>query len=139
MPVALQPGEADSDDSSAPQRACLDSLRTPRGRMLRRSGTAPAIRGEKQAPWKRREHGSRRKPKAGFHRLPHSLGNLAEGARFPLSHSADDGGCCLEDQDKGQNQTQGGGPKGRFALPYKADRSLVNKTGQLDLLTTPGV
>ena len=44
-----------------------------------------------RARWKRREHGSRRKPKAGFHRLPHSLGNLAKGARFPLSHRADYG------------------------------------------------
>jgi transposase len=44
-----------------------------------------------RAPWKRRQHGSQRKTKAGFHRLPHSLGNLAEGARFPLSHRADYG------------------------------------------------
>ena len=43
-----------------------------------------------QAPWKRREPGSRRKPKAGFLRLPSSLGNLAQTARFPLSHRADD-------------------------------------------------
>ena len=48
-------------------------------------------RDNQRAPWKRREHGSRRKPKAGFHRLPHSLGNLAKSARFPLSHRADYG------------------------------------------------
>ena len=65
-----------------------------------------------RAPWKRREHGSRRKPKAGFHRLPHSLGNLAEGARFPLSHRADYGFCSDQNQSKGQTQNpQGGGLK----------------------------
>ena len=41
-----------------------------------------------RAQWKRRSDGSRGKPKAGFHRLPQLLGNLANGARFPLSHCA---------------------------------------------------
>ena len=55
-------------------------------------------------------HGRRRKPKAGFPRLPHSLGNLAEGARFPLSHRDDNGGCHRdENEDKSQTKTQGGG------------------------------
>src|SRR5260370_19797276 len=61
---------------------------------------------------KRREHGSRRKPKAGFHRLPHSLGNLAQTARFPLSHRADYGFCFAQRESKGQNQNpEGGGLK----------------------------
>src|SRR6185295_14227896 len=90
-----------------------------------------------RAPWKRREHGSRRKPKAGFHRLPHSLGNLAKGTRFPLSHRAGFGFCFIQKKSKGQNQNpQSGGLRGRLALFHKADRSLINKTGQLDLLTT---
>ena len=92
-----------------------------------------------RAPWKRREHGSRRKPKAGFHRLPHSLGNLAKSARFPLSHRADYGLCFIHKKSKGQNQNpQRGGLRGRLALFHKADRSLIIKTGQLDLLTTDG-
>jgi transposase len=53
----------------------------------------------------------RRKPKGGFHRLPHSLGNLAEGARFPLFHRADYGFCSNQKKSKGQKQTQGGGLK----------------------------
>ena len=54
-----------------------------------------------RARWKRREHGSRQKPKAGFDRLPHSLGNLAKSARFPLSHRADYGFCFDQTQSKG--------------------------------------
>src|SRR3954447_18175023 len=114
-----------------------------------RSGSAltwwGAIRGRREAdprntqraPWKRREHGSRRKPKAGFHRLPHSLGNLAKSAKFPLSHRADDGFFCPKER-KGQNKnlTSGGRRKGRIALLCKADRSLIIKTAQVDLLTT---
>jgi hypothetical protein len=67
----------------------------------------------RKARWKRREHGSRRKPSAGFHRLPHSLGNLAKDAKFPLSHRADDGGCHHQEngqgKSNGQTQNQGGG------------------------------
>ena len=37
------------------------------------------------------EAGGNQKP--GSHRLPHSLGNLAHDARFPLSHRADYGLC----------------------------------------------
>jgi len=50
--------------------------------------------------------------KAGFHRLPHSLGNPAKGAGFPLSHRADYGFCFEQNQSKGQTQNpQGGGLK----------------------------
>ena len=66
-------------------------------------------RDNQRAPWKRREHGSRRKPKAGFHRLPHSLGNLARSARFPLSHRADYGFCFIQRKAKAKTKTQGGG------------------------------
>src|ERR1700732_3084661 len=85
-----------------------------------------------------REKGSRGKPRTGFHRLPHSLGNLAKTARFPLFHRADNGFCHIETEGKNQNQTQGGGLNGRIALFHKADRSRVNQTGHLDLLTTAG-
>src|SRR5204863_9686604 len=92
----------------------LDPVRPPRGGALRQSGRK-ADRPPRTEPWKRREHGSRRKPKAGFHRLPHSLGNLAQPARFPLFHRSDDGGCGPEEngpsKDKGQTGTQGGGLK----------------------------
>src|ERR1700690_4142607 len=44
--------------------------------------------GEHRAPWKRRNCGSPGKPNAGFPPLPPFLGNLANGARFPLSHRA---------------------------------------------------
>ena len=37
---------------------------------------------------------------------------------------------------KAKTKTQRRRPKGRIALFHKADRSLINKTGQLDLLTT---
>ena len=83
-----------------------------------RGGALSTATGEKliereaeRAPWKRREHGSRRKPKAGFHRLPHSLGNLAESARFPLSHRADDGFVLVnaKAKAKAKTKTQGGG------------------------------
>src|ERR1019366_7420360 len=77
-----------------------------------RTGEKADRRDGQRAPWKRREHGGRRKPKAGFHRLPHSLGNLAEGARFPLFHPVDYGFCFDQNQSKGQTQNpQGGGPK----------------------------
>src|SRR5436309_1197798 len=71
---------------------------------------------ESEAPWKRREHGSRWKPNPGPHRLPHSLGNLADNARFPLFHRAD-GSCSLI-----QTQTIGSS--------VKPDNSRVNKTEQ---------
>ena len=63
------------------------------------------ISAKPKAPWKRREHGSRRKPKAGFHRLPHSLGNLAKSARFPLFHRADDGFCFITKKAKAKTKT----------------------------------
>jgi len=53
--------------------------------------------------------GSRRKPKAGFHRFPHFLGNLAQTARFPLFHRADYGFCFAQNQSEGQNQNPKGG------------------------------
>jgi hypothetical protein len=37
--------------------------------------------------WKWRGYGKRGKPKAGFPRFPQPLGNLAQTARFPHSHS----------------------------------------------------
>jgi transposase len=52
-------------------------------------------------------------PKAGFRRFPHSLGNLAKGARFPLSHRADYGFGFIQKKSKGQTQNQGGGLKAR--------------------------
>src|SRR6266852_59417 len=74
-----------------------------------RSATGLTWWGVIAARAKRREHGSRRKPKAGFHRLPHSLGNLAQTARFPLSHRADYGFCFAQRESKGQNQNPKGG------------------------------
>ena len=82
----------------------LDPLRPSRGGALRQHGRKADRRDTRRAPWKRREHGSRGKPKAGFHRLPHSLGNLAQTARFPLSHRADYGFCLEQTQSKGQTQ-----------------------------------
>ena len=61
-----------------------------------------------------------------------SLGNLAHPARLPLFYRTEGGWCC---KSKGQNQDRGGGLTAA-ALFYKADRSRVNKTGQLDVLTT---
>ena len=61
-----------------------------------------------------------------FHRLPPSLGNLAKGARFPLSHRADDGGCDLPNgqvKSEGQIKTQGAG--GLTA------RRFVSQSGQI--------
>jgi hypothetical protein len=88
-------------------------------------------------------HGIRRKPTAGFLRIPHSLGNLAHNARFPLSHRADYDCCNLfskgqSKRSKGQTKNQSEGGLTAVALFYKADRSLINRTGQLDLLTTDG-
>jgi hypothetical protein len=42
--------------------------------------------------------GKRGKPKAGFPLFPRRLGNLAEGARFPHSHSFDECGGKVENQ-----------------------------------------
>ena len=63
---------------------------------------------------------------------PTSLGNLAQTARFPLSHRADYGLCFIQGKSKGQNQNpKGGGLMAASPLFHKADRSLINKTGQL--------
>ena len=80
------------------------------------------------APWKRWQRGSRRKPKAGFHRLPHCLGNLAEGARFPLFHRADYGLSPV----KGKSQTQGGGLTAALYQVKRTDRVLI----KADILTS---
>src|SRR2546426_2375889 len=64
---------------------------------------SPATTPERRG--KGREHGSRRKPKAGFHRLPHSLGNLAQTARFPLSHRADYGSVLSKRRAKAKTKT----------------------------------
>src|SRR4029079_16926978 len=69
------------------------------GGLPRRGELAGRESQKRRAPWKRREHGSRRKPKAGFLRLPHSLGNLAKGERFPLFHRAE---CCTYLKTKNQ-------------------------------------
>jgi len=79
---------------------------------------------EKAGAWKPAKN--QKQVSTGF---PHSLGNLAEGARFPLSHSADNGFCSLN-QNKSQNQTQGGGLTAASLCFNKADNSCVNKTGQ---------
>src|ERR1700676_3300551 len=102
----------------------IDPIRAARAGTLRQRWHC-ATHNENGAPRKRREPGSRRKPKAGFLRLPPSLGNLAKDARFPLSQRADDGYCS-------QIKDQGGSSR----LNPKPDSSRVNKTGHLDLLAT---
>jgi hypothetical protein len=80
---------------------------------------------------RRGKGGSMEASKAGFHRLPHSLGNLAKNARFPLFHRADCCFCSIQKKSKGKNQNpKKRRPKGRIALFHKADRSLINKTGR---------
>src|SRR5207244_9371764 len=94
-------------------------------------------------------------------------GNLAKGARFPLSHRAGYGSSPpegaktkperkwgrgkveIQKQDshfptaptacgarRKNPSSQKCGLTGRITLLHKADRSRINKTGQLDLLTT---
>ena len=106
----------------------------------------------KQSAVEKAEHGSRGKPKAGFPRSHHSLGNLAEGARFPLSHRAG-GLACLHQEWEAETETEfgcrlckSGNPNAGFPLSRrpdsrrrkegKADRSLTTKTGHLDKLAT---
>src|SRR3954452_7751848 len=162
--LALQPGQANGDDPSAPERGGVNSFWPACGRPLRRRGANGNSQRPGKAPWKRREYGSRRKPKAGFHRLPHSLGNLAKGARFPLFHRADNG---LLRRKHAEPKTklkcgrwESGNPKAGFPLFHrpgslrrkeenlsserhalntlqcKPDKSLANKTGQLAKPTT---
>jgi len=95
--LAIQPGETEGNDPSASGRGRLHPLWAARRRQVWRGRPSAGIENARQAPWKRREYGSRWKPTAGFHRLPHSLGNLAKGARFPLSHRADHGFCPLKE------------------------------------------
>ena len=85
--MAPQFGRMQRYRSRASGRPNLGALRTPCCGELEPGGHG---RKTESAPWKRREPGSRRKPKAGFLRLPYSLGNLAQTARFPLSHRAND-------------------------------------------------
>ena len=74
-------------------------------------------------PWKRRDRGSRGKPQAGFPPLPPSLGNLANNARFPLSHRCGSG-CPWSKEDE---QTQIGKPKGikRPHVLFRTDHVLI--------------
>jgi hypothetical protein len=56
--------------------------------------------------------GSRRKPKAGFHRLPILPWKSRQRREIPTFHRADDGSCFLHKRSKGQTQKpQGGGLK----------------------------
>ncbi len=70
----------------------------------------------------------------------HLPGNLAETARFPLSHRDD--GVILNSKIKAKPKPKRR-PNGLVALFHKADRSRMwlkrTTCGQLDLLTTPSV
>jgi len=65
---------------------------------------------EKHKPPRRGKDGSveaGENHKQVFPRLPHSLGNLAKAARFPLSHPADDGGFCSQNKSPTQGRSRG--------------------------------
>ena len=66
----------------------------------------------------------------------HTPLEISQTPRFPLSHRADCWLWWINHENQGQNPKPRRRPNGRVALFYKADRSLVNKTGQLDLLPT---
>src|SRR5690349_19666580 len=76
------------------------------------------LRTSRGGPWKRRSHG---KPNTGF---PPLLGNRLR--RFPLFHRHDDYESSLS-QTKGEEGS----------MITRPDNSRINKTGQLQKLTTP--
>jgi hypothetical protein len=94
---------------------------TGKGRSCaRQKGSRSAL--EKAGAWKPA------KTKAGFHRLPHSLGNLAKGTRFPLSQRADDG----ERGDNRKTQRQGGGLTAGLYMAKRTNSKLIKP----DILTS---
>ena len=84
-PLASHAGRMHGDYSRTSGRNDFGPLRPAPGGSLRRDRKPLA---QNRAPWKRRSYGSPGKPKGGFPPLPQLLGNLANGARFPLSHRA---------------------------------------------------
>ena len=86
-PGSAAPWPEHGDDPRAPGRDGLDPLRTACSGTLRRDGEKLRPANCARAPWKRREHGSRRKPKAGFHRLPPPLeiSPKARDSHFPTA------------------------------------------------------